>query len=649
MFCLLTLVVPGARGESYRLASPDGQIQVAVEVGQQVRWSATHAGVDVLAPSRLALTLDNGESLGESPQVVSAETQEIRETVRPVVPTKAAELADHCNQLTLNCQGGYSIQFRVYDTGAAYRFATDRDGQIRVQEEIAEFRFAEDCLAYFPEEDSMLSHYERLYKPLRLDEISDERFCSLPMLLKTSDDVFVALTDADLYDYPAMFLAGTGRNQLSATFPRAVLAAVPAKQGPDRNQQITREADYLAETAGRRVFPWRVVMLARRIGALIEDDLVFKLSRPLEIEEPGWIKPGKVAWDWWNANNLFGVDFAAGINTDTYRYYIDFAADYGLEYIILDEGWSKSTTELLESKPDVDVQALVRYGREKHVGVILWTLWKPLDQDLERVLDTWAGWGVQGIKVDFMQRADQQMVNFYERTARAAAQRQLLVDYHGAFKPSGLRRACPNVISYEGVKGLENCKWSADITPEHDVTLPFTRMLAGPMDFTPGAMRNAQQENFAERFTRPMSQGTRCHQAAMYVIYESPLQMLSDTPSNYLQEPEYTRFIARIPTTWDASRVLEAAVGDYIVMARRKGDTWYVAAMTDWEPRTFAIDLSFLGDGTWTLASLQDGINAARHACDYRLSQQDVSAEDPLPIELAPGGGWTGILQRKSP
>ena len=390
--------------------------------------------------------------------------------------------------------------------------------------------------------------------------------------------------------------------------------------------------------------PRRVVMLAKHMRTLVEDDLVFKLSRPLQLEDTSWIKPGKVAWDWWNALNLYGVDFAAGINTQTYKYYIDFAADYGLEYIILDEGWSRTTTDLLEPNDDVDVAELARYGQQKNVGVILWTLWKPLDQDMEKILDRWVSWGVKGIKVDFMQRADQQMVNFYARAAREAAKRKLLVDFHGAFKPAGLRRAYPNVINYEGLRGLENCKWCDAITPEHDVTLPFVRMLAGPMDFTPGAMDNAHKDNFFARFTRPMSQGTRCHQIAMYVIYDAPLQMLADTPSNYLREPECTKFIAGIPTTWHETKVIDGQPGQFILMARRHGDRWYIGAMTNDQPRELKVDLSFLEQGNWQLHVARDGVNAQRVAIDYALDTRSVTSDDTLTLQLATGGGWVGVL-----
>ncbi|MDZ7723815.1 MAG: glycoside hydrolase family 97 catalytic domain-containing protein [candidate division KSB1 bacterium] len=421
-----------------------------------------------------------------------------------------------------------------------------------------------------------------------------------------------------------------------------VLETRPADDAPDRNQVIVREADYIAKVKPRQKLPWRVFMLADQDKELLTNDLVFQLSRPLQIENPDWIKPGTVAWDWWNALNIYGVDFESGINTETYKYYIDFASEYGLDYIILDEGWSQSTTNIKESNPDIDIHELVRYGEEKNVGVILWMLWGPLNRDMQEILERYADWGVKGIKVDFMQRSDQDMVLFYERCARIAAENQLLVNYHGAFKPTGLRRAYPNVVNFEGVKGLENCKWTDVITPEHDVTLPFIRMAVGPMDYTPGAMDNAHPVNFSARFTRPMSQGTRCHQAAMYVVYEAPLQMLSDSPSNYYREPETTEFISSIPTVWDSTVVLAAKVADYIAVARRHNDVWYVGAMTDGSPRTIILNLSFLSTGTYQADIMQDGTNAAKNAIDYERVKKQVTAETRLEIHMAPGGGWAG-------
>lgn len=639
------LTSAGAWGENHECISPSGDVRVVVNVDKEVTWSAWYRGKPVLQDCKLALELPDKRLPSASPRVLGSNTVSIDEELSPTIPTRAAKLSHKANELTVSFDGGFDLQIRAYDLGVAYRFVTQLTGYLEVRNETAEFRFARDARVQFPEETSFLSHFEREYKSLNLNTIGAEQFCSLPVLLQTMDDVFVAITDADLYDYPAMFLAGTGELALRARFPSAVLSTTPDAKQPDRNEQLTELAPYIARTDGRRPLPWRVVMMADHPGRWLEDDLVFKLSRPLALDDTSWIQPGKVAWDWWNALNLTGVDFQAGINTDTYKYFIDFAAKYGLEYIILDEGWSKSTTELLDPCPDVDIEGLIQYGRTKQVGVILWTLWKPLDKDLEAVLDRWAAWGVKGVKVDFMQRADQQMVNFYERVAREAAKRKMLVDYHGAFKPAGLQRAYPNIVNYEGVKGLENSKWSDLITPEHDVTLPFTRMLAGPMDFTPGAMDNAgPKASFLARFDRPMSQGTRCHQVAMYVVYEAPLQMLCDSPSAYLRDPDCTRFIAQIPTTWDETRVLAGDVGEYIVIARRHGTRWYLGAMTNSKRRDLTVDLSFLGPGAWKLDYIKDGVNAERNATDYHLGTANVTSRDVLGLTVASGGGWAGVF-----
>ena len=394
------------------------------------------------------------------------------------------------------------------------------------------------------------------------------------------------------------------------------------------------------------LFPWRVFIISENDGDLVESDLVFKLSRPLAIQNTNWIKPGRVAWDWYNANNIYGVDFEAGLNTQTYKYYIDFASNYGLEYVILDEGWSKSTTNIMEPSDQIDIQELVRYGKTKKVGIILWTLWKPLNENLEEILKLYKKWEIKGIKVDFMQRADQFMVNYYKKVVKEAAKNQLLVDFHGAFKPAGLRRAYPNLLSYEGLKGNENNKWSDIITPEHNVTLPFTRMVAGPMDFTPGAMSNAQKDNFQISWNRPMSLGTRCHQVAMYVVFESPLQMLCDSPSAYLKEKETTTFISKIPSVWDEIKVLKAKVGDYIIIARRKGKTWYIGGMTDWTGRDFEIDLSFLPSGTFKMEIMKDGTNAHRFAEDYVKETKKVTNKSRVKIKMAQGGGWAAIISK---
>lgn len=632
----------GAFSQRYQLSSPNGQIKIEVQVDEAITWSVSHQGMPVISPSAISMTV-NGQVLGKNPRLKSKKEKQIREDIAAVVPRKSKIVEDHYNTLILNFRNNYTVAFRAYDDGVAYRFETAFKDKIEVDGENLTLNFASPCRALFPEEESYMSHFERAYRDTVLSSIPAKSFCSLPVLLQTEKGVNVLVTESGLFDYPNMFLAGTGSNALTAQFPQAVLET---RATSDRNEKITKEADYIAATDGRRQFPWRVFVITPEDEALISSDLVFKLARPVALTEASWIKPGHVAWDWFNANNIYGVDFRAGLNTDTYKYYIDFASKYGLEYIILDEGWSKTTTDLTAANADIDLAELIAYGKSKNVGVILWMLWKPLDENLESLFDQFARWGVKGIKVDFMQRADQAMVNYYERVAAAAGKRKLLVDFHGAYKPTGLHRVYPNVISFEGVKGAENDKWSKDITPEHNVTLPFTRMVAGPMDYTPGSVRNANKESFRAIFDSPMSMGTRCHQLAMYVVFESPLQMLADSPTHYYQEPESASFMSRIPVTWDTTVVLDAKVADYVLIARRKDDKWYVGAMTDWTPRDLTLDCgAFLPEGAYTIEMMEDGINADRNANDYRKHTQQITSNSKLTLKLAPGGGWAAIIK----
>jgi len=632
--------------EVYDLKSPDGNILVNVNIGNKVKWSIYYKKEIIIKQSSIELLLSEDEIPGFKPEVKNIRKSSQNKLIKAVVPTKSNIIRDEYNELILEFSNNFCLIFRAYNTGVAYRFKTLFDERIRIFKEKVEFNFAPDCLVYFPEENSFVSHYENLYQRIKLTNIKEEQFCSLPVLLRTENNVKILITEADLYDYPGMFLSGTQHKSLVAKFPKVVLKTKPGKRSPDRSEVIVKHADYIVETCGKRNFPWRVLVITDDDKDLINNQLVFNLSRPLKLKDVSWIKPGKVAWDWWNALNIYGVDFKSGINTKTYKYYIDFASKYNLEYIIMDEGWSKSTTELLSSKPEINLKEIINYGKQKNVGVILWVLWKPLNKNMKKILDTFKSWGVKGIKVDFMQRADQFMVNYYEKVAREAAKRKLVVDFHGAFKPSGLRRAFPNVLTYEGVKGLEHSKWNKDITPEHDVTIPFTRMIAGPMDFTPGAMINAQKNNFCISFTRPMSQGTRCHQMAMYIIYESPLQMLCDSPSNYIREDECVKFISNIPTTWDRTIVLEAKVGDFVVMAREKDDDWYIGAMTDWEARSFNLGLSFLEKGNFKIEIFSDGINAGEHAQDYRRTLRGTNRNQVININLESGGGWVAKISK---
>ncbi len=551
---------------------------------------------------------------------------------------------DKYNQLTLSFKG-YNLQFRAYDEGVAYRWEVDKKEPFKVNGEQATFNFPADYNVWFPEEESFYTHQERVYQVVKLSDITPSRMGSTGLLVDCGNNVKVYISESDLIDYAGMYLKGSAENKnaLVGTFPGVVLET---EQNNDRNVIPVKYADYIADCDGARTFPWRAMIISDKDADLVQSEMIYKLAPENVLENTGWIKPGKVAWDWWNANNVYGVDFESGINNETYKYYIDFAAKYGLDYIILDEGWYH-LDNIMNVVDDIDVKELVDYGKEKNVGVILWVVWKALDDKLEEALDQFQEWGVKGIKIDFMQRDDQWMVNFYEKIARECAERQMLVDYHGAYKPAGLRRKYPNVITREGVKGMENNKWDSVPNPEHNLTLPFIRMVAGPMDFTPGAMLNANRTNFNSVFTEPMSLGTRCHQLGMYVVFESPLQMLSDNPSNYYREPEAMEFLKAVPTVWDDTKVLDAKVSDYILVARRSGDKWFVGAMTDWTPRTLELDLGILDAGNYTLQIWKDGVNAAKHAADFKQEEMNVTNTSKVKIDMAPGGGWVGIITKK--
>jgi len=485
-----------------------------------------------------------------------------------------------------------------------------------------------------------MSHNERKYLPQHLSAILPEFIASLPAVVEVGGGAKLAVAESDVEDYPGLWLKGTGGNGLDAMFPPYPLKE---KLVRDRDLHVTEAADYIAATAGARAFPWRVLGIAEHDGDLLTNQIVWLLEKPSQVADTSWIKPGKVAWDWWNALNLYGVDFQSGVNTASYKYFIDFAAKYQIPYIILDEGWYK-LGNVLEVVPEVNMEELAAYAKEKNVGLILWVVWKTLDDQLEPALDQYAKWGVKGIKVDFMQRSDQVLINYYHRVSRETAKRKMLVDFHGDQKPATMTRTWPNLISTEGVRGMEWSKWSAETEPEHDVTLPFTRMFLGPMDYTPGAMLNAQKDSFRAIFSRPMSQGTRCHQLGMYVVYESPLQMLSDSPSNYLREPESMEFLTAVPTVWDETKVLQARIADYVAVARRNGREWYVGAMTDWSPRELELDFSFLPEGNFQMQAYEDGVNADRMGSDYKMTKTQVNNKTKLKIKMAPGGGWAARI-----
>lgn len=573
---------------------------------------------------------------------------------------KKASVKDRYNGIVLRTNRAFSVEFRVYDDGAAYRFSGTSAKPYTVSSETAEFRFAGDYRMFVPYEsgnansEPYCSASESYYDEVYFSEMNAQKLTYNPLVVCLPDGKRAALMDLGVEDYPLMFLQKGDGNSLKGVFAPYPLETYPY----ERNILPSRRAGYIARVGGARTFPWRVVAVVDNDCALLNNDMCQRLSPACRIADTSWIKPGKVAWDWWNDTNLTGVDFRAGMNTDTYRYFIDFAQANRLEYIIIDEGWSGKNS-LYEMNPEIDLPQLISYANERGVGIILWTTWRNIVNGTEQVCAHYANMGIRGFKVDFFDRDDQVVIKSIQDIAECAAKHHLVLDLHG-MRSFGTQRAYPNILSCEGVKGMENLKWQATVDgkpendfPRHDVTIPFLRTLAGPVDYTPGAMLNARQCDFKGNYSTPMSQGTRVHQLAMYIAYESPLQMLSDSPTNYEREQECTDFIAQIPTTFDETIALDGQIGKYLVVARRKGNTWYIGAMNNWDALDLTIDLSSLALPSAASASqpsltaiiFSDGINADRNANDYKKTVRQVTSGDKLNIHLAPGGGWAAIIR----
>jgi alpha-glucosidase len=637
----LSIAVCGAKGQvSYDLRSPNGRVELRIRTANGIRYEVLLGGRAILQDCTLSMDVEH-KKLGAEAKVLKHKESSQDRVLEPVVRQKFAKIRENYKELHLDFDGGYGVTFRAYNEGAAYRFETSLpQSEVKIYGEEMNLKFPSNDVVYYPEEESFFSHNERKYLPRHLAEIAPAFIATLPAVVDVGDGAKVAIAESDVEEYPGLWLLGTNGNGLAGTFPPYPLKE---KLERDRDVRVVESTDYIAVTKGTRTFPWRIVGISEKDGDLLTNQLTWLLAKPSQVQDTSWIKPGKVAWDWWNAWNVYGVDFKAGVNTQTYKYYIDFAAKYGIPYIILDEGWYK-LGNVLDVVPEVNMEELSAYAKEKNVRIILWVIWNTLDDQLEKALDQYAKWGVAGIKVDFMQRSDQKLINYYHKVSRETAKRKMLVDFHGNQKPATMVRTWPNLISTEGVRGMEWSKWSAEADPDHDVTLPFTRMFLGPMDYTPGAMLNAQKHMFRAVNDRPMSQGTRCHQLAMYVVFESPLQMLSDSPSNYLREPEMMEFLAPVPTEWDETKVLDGKIAQYVAVARRNGKDWYVGAMTNWSPRELEIDFSFLPEGNFSLQAYQDGVNADRMGSDYKMTKTQVNRGTKLKIKLAPGGGWAGRI-----
>lgn len=638
LLCLMMAWGSLAFAENYTVDSPDSRITVNVETGTNTTYSVTFNGKMMLNPSPISMTFDNGTVIGRNMEVKNVERSTQNQVLKPVVRQKSKQIIDHYNEMVLDAEN-YKLYFRVYNDGLAYRFHTDFPDSLKVLNEEVIYCFPEDYNTLFPEERSMLSAQQPLFKPMKLSEIGTDRFCSTPILIKVDENARIFISESDLESYPGMFLRKQGKNELAGKF-----AAVSLEDYKTDDRQIfpTKRADYIARVNGTRNYPWRAMIVAENDANLITNQLIYKLAPEAE-GDYSWVRPGKIAWDWYNALILTGVDFKCGINNDTYKYYIDFASKYGIEYVVIDDGWLEAW-DVTKTIPEINMEELVAYGKKKNVDLILWVSWAPFREKIDEAFDKFSQWGIKGIKMDFMNRDDQEMVDFYYEVARKAAARKMLVDFHGAYKPTGWLRTFPNVLTSEGVAGLENHKWGSFVTPKHNVTLPFTRMVAGPMDYTPGAMINFHEKDHKIWFNLPASVGTRCHQLGMYVVYESPLQMLADSPSNYYREPVCMEFLSQVPVVWDETRVLKASVGEYVVVARRHGDTWYIGGMVGEKGQKFEIDLDFI-KGNKTLTYWEDGVNVDMNANDFARRVQKVKQGDKITITMYDGGGYAAIIK----
>lgn len=634
----------------YQLKSPDEKLTVLVRVGENIMYAVLHENTDVITYSPIAIELENAKSFGVNSTLKNVKTK----TVNQIISSpfyKRKEIKDHYNEMVLNFKEDFNLSFRAYNEGIAYRFISTGKKDFIVKNEKAIFNFSKDYKTYIPYvktkyddfETQYFNSFENTYIHASLSGINPKRLMFTPIVVELDGNKKVCIAESDLESYPGMFLQNTdGSNSLKSHF--AALPMETQQGGHNQLQQIvTNRASHIAKCKAQSSFPWRIIIVSENDKELLDSDMVYKLASPSRLKDTSWIKPGKVAWEWWNHWGIYNVDFVAGVNNDTYKAYIDFASRNNIEYVILDEGWAVNLqADLFQVVPEIDLQELVAYAKSKKVDLILWAGYYAFERDMEKVCKHYSELGIKGFKIDFMDRDDQSMVNFHYKAAEVAAKYKLLIDFHGTYKPTGLNRTYPNVINYEAVNGLEQMKWSGmemDMV-SYDVTMPFIRMLAGPVDYTQGAMRNATKRTHRGVNDEAMSQGTRCRQLAEYVIFESPLNMLCDSPNNYEREQECTAFISEIPTVWDNTIALNGEIGKYISIARQKDNTWYVGSLTNWDARTLTLDLSFLGKGNWQAEIFRDGSNANRIASDYKRQTINIPENKKLTISMAQGGGF---------
>ena len=638
-----------AKEKKYVLSSPDGTLKVEISAGNELAYQVMHGNDTILSHSNIGLVLEDGTIVGKTPRITGERRKKIKDNIEsPFYRFK--EFVATGNELDLKLKGGFGIIFRAYNEGVAYRFYTTQSSDIIIKEEQAEFNFKEDYTAYLPyttnDKKPMAMAYQNVYDIIPLSK-AQPKLAFLPVTVDCGS-VKLTLLESDLEAYPGMFV----QSQQGKYGLKGVFAPYPAKTDfyPWRKQEyVTETTDFISRSRGSRSYPWRVLAITEKDTDMPVNNLVYALASPNRIGDTSWIKTGKVAWDWWNDWNLKGVPFKAGINMDTYKYYIDFASRNGLEFIVLDEGWyDPKSGDMLTVIPELDLPELIAYGKSKGVEIVLWTVFNVLDSQLEAACKKYADMGIKGFKVDFLDRDDQTAVEMVYRIAEMTARYKLTLDLHGIYKPTGINRTYPHIINFESVFGMEEVKWT-DIKnnmPLYDVTFPYIRMMAGPVDYTPGAMRNATKADWRAMYYTPASMGTRCHQLAAYIVHDSPFTMLCDAPTNYLNEQECVDFIASLPVEVDSTFIASGELGKYIVTVRKKDVNWYIGGMTSWDERDVQLDFSFLPEGmSYTAVLFKDGVNANKQAEDYRKETIRIDKDSRLTLHLASGGGFAMKLE----
>lgn len=636
---LLLLFLFGVAGnaQQYMLLSPDKKLSVEIENSRQgITVKMMKAANLLLSLSDIGIVTD--QTTAAPLQIKKTERSAVNEIVKPVVREKSETYRNEYNELVLTFRSGQALTFRLFNEGLAYRFSTASRDSLTIFRETLNMQFRDGDSIRFQSEKSFNSAYEQPYEFKKLNELDPDKLCNLPVLIEKQSGKFVMITEADLYHYPGLWVKSNGASQITATHPRYP-KTLKQTNNPYGTGQVGETHDYIARVAGKRSYPWRIFAVADHEDRLISNNMVYLLASPTEMKDVSWIKPGVVMFDWWAKNNIFGVNFKAGVNTETAKYFIDFCAEKGFRYFLFDDGWSPKS-DLLHTVSGLNMPEVTDYAKTKGVDVMLWVIWNTLKNQWDEAFDQFEQWGIKGIKMDFMNRDDQLMVEFYEAVAKKAAEKKLVVDFHGAYKPAGLRRKYPNVLTREALIEFEQSGVSYNDNPEHHNLLPYIRMFTGPMDYIPATMRNANKNDFKPIGDYPMGWGTRAHAMALFIILNSPMTMLPGSPSDYRREEECTDFLAKIPVEWDETKLLTGKIGKYTVLARRAGTTWHIGAITNDDKRTIELSTDFLRPGKYNIEIIEDGTNAATAATDYKLSRRQINAGEILKLAMAPGGGW---------